>query len=100
MRFPVSKFTVSGNSMFPTLKKGQEIVSFNWAYLGRKPKKDEIIVIKYQGLEMVKRVEKVEGEQVFVEGDNKEESTDSRDFGSIGLDQVVGKVVYGPDDIS
>lgn len=97
--FPISKFTVSGLSMFPTLKEGQEIVSFNWAYLGRKPKVGDIIVIKYQGQEMVKRVSQLKGEQVLVEGDNKNQSTDSRHFGPVKMDQVVGKVIYQSDQI-
>jgi nickel-type superoxide dismutase maturation protease len=91
---PISKFKIHGESMYPTFKPGQEIISFNWAYLGKKPKVGEIIVIKYSGKEIIKRVKKVEGEEVFVEGDNKDESTDSRHFGSVKVENVVGKVIY------
>lgn len=77
--------------MFPTLKKGQDILSINWFY---KPKVGDIVIIKQEGKEMVKRVQKMDGRRVFVTGDNKDESTDSRHFGSIKMDQVVGKVVY------
>lgn len=94
VRSPISKFTVSGNSMLPTLKEGQDVLSFNWAYLGKKPKVGDIVVIKQDGKEMVKRVQKVDGRRIFVEGDNKEESTDSRYFGPISRDQIVGKVGY------
>ncbi len=83
--------------MLPTLKPGQDILSFNWAYIGRKPSPGEIIVLNFQGKDLVKRVVKVENDQVFVEGDNKEGSTDSRDFGAIDLDQIVGKVIYSSD---
>lgn len=98
MKFPISKFTVSGKSMFPTLLEGQDILSFNWAYLGKKPKIGDVVVIKYQGKEMVKRVKGLEGEQVLVEGDNAEESTDSRHFGPVDQDQIIGKVIFSSEN--
>ncbi len=80
--------------MFPTLKEGQDIISFNWAYLGQKPKKGDIVIIKQNGKEMVKRVQKVDGRHIFVVGDNKTGSTDSRHFGPIKQSQIIGKVIY------
>lgn len=80
--------------MFPTLKPGQDIVSFNWAYFKSKPKIGDIIVIDYNGKALIKRVKKIIEGQVLVEGDNKNESTDSRHFGPVSSDQIVGKVVY------
>ncbi|OGE64695.1 hypothetical protein A3J13_00820 [Candidatus Daviesbacteria bacterium RIFCSPLOWO2_02_FULL_36_8] len=96
MKSPISRFTVSGNSMYPTLKEGQDVLSINWFV---NPKVGDIIVLKYLGRELIKRIEKIEGEHVFVVGDNHDESTDSRHFGSINIDNIVGKVVYGPNDI-
>lgn len=80
--------------MFPTLGKGQDVLSFNWAYLAKLPKKGDIVVIKQSGKEMVKRVQQVQGHLISVQGDNQDESTDSRYFGPISMDQIVGKVVY------
>lgn len=80
--------------MLPTFHSGQDIISFNWAYLGRKPKMGDVIVIKKDGKEMIKRIQKVRDREVIVTGDNSKESTDSRDFGPIKVDQIVGKVVY------
>lgn len=94
MKSPVSKFTVHGHSMFPTLRERQNVLSFNWAYLERLPKAGDIVVIKQEGKEIVKRVQKVVDRKVFVTGDNQEESTDSRHFGPVGMDQIVGKVIY------
>src|SRR3989344_3861020 len=82
--------------MFPTLKEGQDILSINWFV---NPKVGDVVVIKYGGREMVKRVEKIDGERVFVVGDNPNESTDSRDFGPLNSDDIVGKVVYGPNGV-
>ena len=89
--FPIQRFTVNGDSMFPTLKEGQDVLSLNWFF---KPKVGDIIVLKYGGKEMVKRVEKIDDQEVFVVGDNEAESTDSRDFGTVNMDKIVGKVVY------
>ncbi len=95
MKPPISRFTVQGHSMLPTLKDGTDVLSFNWAYIGRKPSIGEVIVLNFQGKDLVKRVTKVEGEEIFVEGDNKQDSFDSQDFGTVRASQVVGKVVYG-----
>lgn len=92
--FPFSRFTVFGNSMLPTLKPGQDILCFNWAYLTTKPKKGDMVVIKHQGKEMIKRVQKTQQRGVFVMGDNQTESTDSRSFGPLDQENVIGKVIY------
>ncbi|MBI2334332.1 S26 family signal peptidase [Candidatus Daviesbacteria bacterium] len=89
MKPPVSKFKVYGNSMLPTLHEGQEVLTFNWG----KVKVGDIVVVQ-RGI--IKRIVKVEGEHVFVEGDNRVESTDSRHFGPINKSQIVGKVIYYP----
>lgn len=97
---PISKFKVFGDSMLPTLTPGDDILSFNWAYIGRKPSIGEVIVLNFHGRDLVKRVSKIEADQIFVIGDNPDKSTDSRDFGTINMDQIVGKVVYGNNEIS
>lgn len=96
---PVSRFTINGNSMVPTLQPGQDVLSFNWAYLGKKPKVGDIVVVKVNGKDMVKRIHKVNGRGVYVMGDNQGESTDSRNFGTVKMDQIVGKVIYKNDVI-
>lgn len=91
MKVPFSRFTVRGNSMFPTLKPGQDILVFNWKYFFAKPKVRDIVVTKSK---IVKRVQKVEGDKVYLIGDNRQESTDSRSFGPVFKAEIVGKVVY------
>ena len=76
--------------MSPTLNPGQDVLSINWFV---NPKIGDIVVIKKSGIEVVKRIEKVDGKKVFVVGDNNDESTDSRDFGPVNMDQIVGKVI-------
>lgn len=85
--------------MSPTLREGQNVLSFNWAYLGRKPKVGDIVIVKQNDKELVKRVQKVSGNEVFVVGDNTKESTDSRYFGGVDIEDIVGKVVYKSNEI-
>lgn len=99
MKVPIQRFTVYGDSMFPALRSGQDVLSLNWSYLGKKPEVGDIVVIKVDGKEMVKRVQNVHDREVFVQGDNQENSIDSRHFGSVDISQIVGKVVYKIDEI-
>lgn len=92
--FPFSRFTVSGNSMLPTLKPGQDVLVFNWAYIFSKPKKGDIVVFKFNGREIIKRVQMYHGRGIFVMGDNKRYSTDSRSFGPIDKSKIIGKVIF------
>lgn len=97
MKIPLSRFTVKGNSMLPTLRTGQDILVRCWLY---KIKMGDIVVIKVNGKEMVKRIRQISHDRkVFVQGDNEKESTDSRSFGLLSKDQIVGKVVYAADKV-
>lgn len=80
---------ITGNSMAPTLKPGKIILVSKWLYT---PKVNDIVMIRHQGLDKVKRIQTVSTHFIKVIGDNTEESTDSRHFGSIPLTTVVGKV--------
>ncbi len=93
MNLPIKRFTVHGNSMFPTLKPGQNVLCFTWAYIFGRPKIGDIVVIRKNGKNMVKRIQKVQDRKYFVQGDNRKESTDSRNFGLVGKPEIVGKVV-------
>ncbi|MBI2314994.1 S26 family signal peptidase [Candidatus Daviesbacteria bacterium] len=92
--FPFSRFTVEGISMLPTLKPGQDILCFKRQCVFFQPKVGDMVVIRKNGKEMVKRISKITKTGYFVEGDNKKESTDSRDFGPVSKLEIVGKVVY------
>jgi len=80
--------------MLPTLKPGQDILCFNWAYIFSKPKKGDIVIVRHHGKEMVKRIQEVHDRELLVEGDNQKESTDSRNFGPIGKSEIIGKVIF------
>ncbi len=80
--------------MLPTLKPGQDVLVFNWAYIFSQPKIGDMIVIKLENKEIIKRVHYILGRKVFVQGDNQKESIDSRNFGAVDKSEIIGKVVF------
>jgi len=92
-------FKVEGRSMEPTLKAGQYII----VRKNSEVKKGDIIVTN-KNIKLIKRVTAVEGDivdgtvipenQVYVLGDNLSISRDSREFGPIDTNMIIGKVVW------
>lgn len=80
--------------MLPTLKHNQDVLCFNWAYAFSKPKIGDIVVINHNGLDMVKRIQKIHDREIIVKGDNKDQSTDSRNFGPIKRSEILGQVIW------
>ena len=86
------RFLVSGDSMTPTFENGQFIL------MDPEPpsiSEGDIVICQHptQDLEMVKRVVIIEEGRFFVQGDNKERSSDSRQFGWLTREHIVGVVV-------
>ncbi len=80
--------------MLPTYKPGQEVLSFNWAYLFKQPKVGEVVVLQQNGKKMIKRIKQMKPNgEIYVLGDNETASTDSRSFGWIKPTQIQGKVI-------
>jgi len=81
--------------MEPTLSDGDLLLVDPRAFSNRAPRPGEIIVARhpYRGVHMVKRVATVTNEgRVRVVGDNPEASTDSRAWGALRPDRILGKV--------
>lgn len=76
--------------MQPALKSGQLIIGRRTTIL----KAGTIVVIRHQGLEKIKRVNRVRDGKVFVLGDNPAASTDSRQFGWIDKNSVQAAVIW------
>ena len=77
--------------MLPTLKPGQDVLVWRWFV---DLKIGDIVVIKYHNREMIKRISIIDDRRIFVLGDNEKESKDSREFGPIRKDQIIGKVIW------
>lgn len=80
--------------MFPALNAGSTVLVYK--YFFSKPKTGDIVAVRdpRDGKTIIKRITKIENNRYFVEGDNKIASTDSRDFGLIDKDNIIGKVVF------
>ena len=86
--------------MRPTLKEEDSVLVSSIPYFFKKPKVGDIIILKKglprrkAGRYIIKRITKRKGATFFVQGDNENESIDSRSFGWISKKEIVGKVVW------
>ncbi|MBI2580536.1 signal peptidase I [Candidatus Woesearchaeota archaeon] len=89
---PFSIHVVKGHSMQPSIKEGDGVVVFNWAYLFSRPKAGDIIVFDSNSEKYVKRVAAVaKNKELVVEGDNR---NDSRKLPLVKKSAVIGRVVF------
>ena len=97
MCFPLIRFRVEDVSMAPTLKAGDYVIVSKLSYVFRKPSRGDIIVFKHPSNNesfLIKRITEARDSEYFVQGDNKEFSTDSRHFGAINKNFIIGKVWF------
>jgi len=109
---------VTGRSMMTTYQNCQRLLATRAYWLVGNIKRNDVVVVKSDnpGEYLIKRVNRLPGEtvdwlnvphdyklvdgpyvvpndSVYVLGDNLPESSDSREFGPIRLEQIMGKVV-------
>lgn len=90
-RRPLFLRHIIGRSMQPKLNDGQVVVASGW-FSALQP--HDVVIIQHEGIEKIKRIDRIEGEHIFIVGDNKEMSTDSRQFGWVETAHVLGKVLW------
>lgn len=90
--FPFSVFKISDNSMKPTLKEGDYMIVNRWSRNFRTG--DIIVFTPYEKkLVFVKRINSMKNGRFFVLGDNSSNSLDSRKFGWVGREKIIGKLI-------
>lgn len=80
---------VHGTSMAPTFLPGEVIVVARQA-----AKVGSVVVAMLGGREVVKRVEKISNGRYYLIGDNRLESTDSRELGPVKKPDIKGVVIF------
>lgn len=82
--------------MEPELSPGDFVVVNRWSYRFRRPERGDVVVLRDPESPtryLVKRIaDGANGGAYFVTGDNAAESRDSRTFGPVPRDLIVGKV--------
>lgn len=95
---PLMRFRVEDRSMEPAYHEDDFVLVNRWAYLVRRPRRGDVVVLRNPEAPsgfLLKRVESVaEGGKVAVRGDNARDSRDSRHFGTVDVNLVVGKVWF------
>jgi Predicted transcriptional regulator len=76
--------------MAPALQAGQLVVG----RYTRELKPGDVVIVSHDGLEKIKRIERQQGDLIYLLGDNAAASTDSRSFGWVQAKSIIAKVVW------
>lgn len=107
--FVFSAVRVSGISMLPTLQDEQIIFVNKTAYWKNAPQNGDIVIVRepIDNIQVVKRIVGTPGtaitiedktfilkeDEYYIEGDNRDNSIDSRAYGPIRSERIIGKVI-------
>ena len=87
---------IAGNSMLPLLKHGDEVFVDGRAYWAVNPAVGDVVVAWHPTkphFKIIKRVRAVQPDGAcFLLGDNPAESSDSRQFGLVSAENIIGRV--------
>lgn len=82
---------VQGHSMVPVLPPGTLVYAWRWY---RRLKPEKVVIFDRENREMIKRIDTVNDQGLFVLGDHPETSTDSRQYGLIPVESVMAVVIW------
>ena len=92
----VRTYVVSGRSMLPSYREGDWLALRTRAPGAATPRPGQVVVARIPGdIEAIKRIRLVDSEgRAWLQGDNPGESTDSRVFGPVSSENIVGRVLF------
>lgn len=76
--------------MHPTLRAGDRVLCLPWW----RYRPGQLVVVKGEDGPMIKRIEAVSARGLWLLGDNRARSTDSRELGWIPHHHIHGRVIY------
>jgi phage repressor protein C with HTH and peptisase S24 domain len=76
--------------MAPTFRPGQVVVIRRTSHVSV----GDIVMFRHDGIEKIKRVARAETGRLYLLGDNPQASTDSRNFGWVGTENLIGRIVW------
>ncbi len=82
---------IVGNSMLPALEDGQFVL------ISRRLNKNlnnQVVIVSHQGIDKIKRVSFSSKDEVYLLGDNLNHSTDSRQFGLVAKENIIGRLIW------
>lgn len=93
--FPLRHFRVKDRSMEPEIREGDRVLVNTLSYVLSRPKEGDVVVVRHpeESRYLVKRIVRVEGKDFFILGDNRDYSVDSRQFGPVPRELIIGRVL-------
>ena len=80
--------------MTPGIKNGETVLVSGIFYLFKNPQIGDIVAFREAEKILIKRITEVKDKEYFLEGDNNRDSLDSKNFGFILRENIIGKVIY------
>jgi nickel-type superoxide dismutase maturation protease len=95
---PFDRYLVEGESMLPTVQPDERVIVSRIPYWFARPKKGDLVVLRdprESARLLLKRIETAKNDGTYsVVGDNAAASTDSRVFGAVPSELILGKVWF------
>jgi SOS-response transcriptional repressor LexA len=79
--------------MEPVIKDGSLVFASAIPYIFQKPKAGDIVAAKIDGKVFIKRIKSISKNTYFLIGENSRDSYDSRIFGPVAKEAIIGKVI-------
>ena len=94
---PLGRYQVEGESMAPTMSPGERVLVNKVAYRRADPRPGDLVVVRdprEPDRLLLKRIDGLADGGWLVLGDNAGASTDSRAFGPVSKELIIGKVWF------